>query len=159
MNTFMREQFPMFEAYQALRNQLMEVLTDDDLAFSPGGGNLTLGELCREIGETERSYIDSLKSLKQDFSYRNDEPGLDQSVAKLNSWYRALDQDLKSTLESFSDQDMQDRIVDRGGGFELPIWLQVEVYKEALLIFYGKTDVYLKTRGITRSQQWQDWIA
>jgi len=158
MNTFMREQYPMFEAYQALRSQLMAILNDEDLTFEPGGENQTLGALCRNIGETERSYIDSLKSLKQDFDYRNEDPGLDKSVERLTAWYVELDQELKSTLTSFSDDDMQNRIVDRGGGFELPIWIQVEVYKEALLIFYGKASVYLKAMGKPRPQQWQDWI-
>ena len=154
----MREQYPMFEMYQALRSQLLEILTDQDLDFAPGGENLTLGALCREMGETERSYIDSLKSFKQDFSYRNQEPGLDKSVGKLSIWYEELDQELKSTLESFSDEDLQNRIVDRGAGFELPLWIQMEVYKEALIIFYGKVSVYLKAVGKPRPPQWQDWI-
>jgi hypothetical protein len=36
---------------------------------------------------------------------------------------------------------------------------QLEVYKEALLIFYGKASVYLKAMGKPRPQQWQEWIA
>lgn len=158
MNSYMREQYPLFEMYQALRSQLMEILTDEDLAFGIGGENLTLGGLCREIGETERSYIDSFTSLKQDFAYRNQEPGLDKSVGKLSAWYAELDQELKSALEAFSDEEMQNRVIDRGGGFEMPVWVQIEVYKEALLIFYGKASVYLKALGKPRPQQWQDWI-
>lgn len=159
MNSFMSEQYPLFEMYQALRRQLLEILTDEDLKYSPGGENLTLGALCREIGETERCYIDSLISLQQDFSYRNEEPGLEKSVAKLSAWFGELDRELKSTVQSFTDEEMQNRIVDRGGGFELPVWVQIEVYKEALLIFYGKVSVYLKCMGKKRPPQWQDWIA
>lgn len=159
MNLFVQEQYPMFEMYQNMRNQLMEILVDEDLDFTPGGENLTFGALCREIGETEKSYIDSLKNLKQDFSYRNNEPGLEKSVQRLATWFAALDGELKSTLESFTDDEMQNRIVDRGGGFELPVWLQIDVYKEALLIFYGKASVYLKIMGKQRPPQWEDWIA
>ena len=101
MNKIMSERYPLFEMYLALRGQLMEILTDEDLAFTPGGENLALGILCREIGETERCYIDSLINLTQDFSYRNNEPGLEKSVEKLSVWFNSLDQELKATIESY----------------------------------------------------------
>jgi len=41
---------------QAMREQLMEILADDDLSFQPGGANRPLGELCRELGEVEYAY-------------------------------------------------------------------------------------------------------
>ncbi len=40
MNSYMREQYPLFEMYQAMRSQLMEILTDEDLTFAIGGENL-----------------------------------------------------------------------------------------------------------------------
>ena len=83
MNSMMREYYPTFEMYQALRSQLMEILADEDLAFQPGGGNAPLGELCREIGETEMSYIQSFKTFTQDFSQKNEEPEVGLSVKKL----------------------------------------------------------------------------
>ena len=36
---------------------------------------MTLGALCREMGEIEHSYIQSLKTFQQDWSYRNMEAG------------------------------------------------------------------------------------
>ncbi|UCC52456.1 MAG: DinB family protein [Anaerolineaceae bacterium] len=158
MNSMMREYYPTFEMYQALREQLMEILTDEDLAFQPGGENVTLGELCREIGEAETSYIESFKTFTQDFSYRNEEPGLDRSVDRLVAWYKQLDQELKATIEALTEKDLQNRVVDRGGGFVLPLHIQLDVYKEALLIFYGKASVYLKALGKSRPEQWQEWI-
>jgi hypothetical protein len=154
----MREFYPTFEYYQAMRNQLMEILDDDDLALQLGGDNVTLGALCVDIGETQVSYIESFKTFKQDFSYRNEEPGLDHSVARLKTWFAELDQELKSVLEALTENDLRTRLVDRGGGFELPIHIQLEVYKEALLIFYGKVSVYLKAMAKERPQQWQEWI-
>lgn len=71
MNCFMQEQWSIFEDTHGMRTQLMVALSDADLAFSPGGQNMTLGALCREIGEIEHSYIESIKTLKQDWSYRN----------------------------------------------------------------------------------------
>ncbi len=158
MNSLMQEFYPIFEMYQALRNQLLELLTDDDLAFNLGGENISLGALCVEIGEIEASYIASFKTFKQDFTYRKEEPGLDCSVADLSIWFRELDQELKTVLAGLSEEDLRNRLVDRGDGFELPLHIQLDVYKEALLIFYGKVSVYLKALGKELPQQWQEWI-
>jgi uncharacterized damage-inducible protein DinB len=159
MNSLMREYYPTFEYYQAMRSQLMDILEDDDLAFTVGGENPSLGALCVEIGETQESYIESFKTLKQEFSYGNADPEVARTVSHLRTWYIQLDQQLKSALESFSEEDLRSRLVDRGGGFELPLHIQLDVYKEALLIFYGKVSVYLKAMGKERPQQWQEWIA
>ena len=159
MNSIISEAYPLFELYQALRNQLMEILEDEDLSFRPGGNNLALGELCRQIGEIEKSYIDSFKTFEQNFSYRNQEAGLQDSVAQLTIWFEALDKELKKTIEALSEETIQNRIIDRGGGFTVLPPIQLEIYKEALLIFYGKTNVYLKMMGKSLPEQWQDWIA
>jgi uncharacterized damage-inducible protein DinB len=159
MNSLMREYYPTFEYYQAMRSQLMDILEDEDLAFEVGGANPPLGALCVEIGETEKSYIESFKTLKQEFSYGNEDPELGHTVSRLRAWYIQLDQQLKSALESFSEEDLRTQLVDRGGGFELPLHIQLDVYKEALLIFYGKVSVYLKAMDKERPQQWQEWIA
>jgi hypothetical protein len=159
MNSIVQEQFPVLESTQALRNQLMEILNDEDLGYSPGGENLTLGELCREMGEVEHAYIESFKTFQQDFSYRNQEPGLEGSVQRLATWFGELDGALRAALEALSEDDIQNRVIDRGGGFVLPPTVQLHIYREALLIFYGKVSVYLKAMGKARPQQWQDWIA
>jgi hypothetical protein len=158
MNSIMTSYFPVFEMYQAIRNQLMETLKDADLAYTPGGANPPLGVLCREIGEIERAYIDSFKTFKLDFSYRNTTPGLEASVAQLVSWYAELDAELKTTIEGLSEEDITNRLVDRGGDFKLPLRIQLNVYQEALLIFYGKAIVYLRAMGKTPPQQMQDWL-
>jgi hypothetical protein len=61
MNRVMTDYYPLFELYQVLRSQLMAMLSDEDLSFRPDGENPPLGFLCREIGETEVSYIESFK--------------------------------------------------------------------------------------------------
>jgi hypothetical protein len=158
MNSIMTDYFPMFEMYQAIRNQLMETLKDSDLSYTPGGTNPPLGALCREIGEVEQAYIDSFKSFTLDFSYRNTTPGLERSVAQLVAWYADLDAELKATIAGLSEEDISSRLVDRGGDFKLPLQIQLNVYQEALLIFYGKSAVYLKGMGKQLPQQMQDWI-
>jgi uncharacterized damage-inducible protein DinB len=158
MNSIMREYYPMFQMYQDLRDQMMAILTDEDLAFRPGGENPALGALCREIGEVERAYIESFKTYTLDFSYRNAEAGLEGSVERLSAWFAALDRELKAVVEGLSDDDIQSRVIDRGGGFTLPPRIQLNIYQEALLIFYGKASVYLRAMGKTLPEQWRDWL-
>ena len=158
MNSIMQEYYPTFQMYQALRNQLVDMLADEELRYTPGGSNPTLGALCREIGETEDAYIKSFKTFTMDFSYRNPTPGLEESVAQLAVWFADLDRELQAAIAELSEEDIRNRVVDRGGDFKLPPLIQLEVYKEALLIFYGKASVYLKAMGKPLPQQWQDWI-
>ena len=155
----MAEYYPVFELYQALRNQLMALLDDDDLRFRPGEGNPTLGALCREMGEVQTAYIQSFKTFKLDFSYRNDEPSLEDSVQPLQAWFKELDQELKEVVSGLSEEDLNSKVIDRGPNFTLPPRIQLDVYKEALLIFYGKVSVYLKMLAKPLPEQWQQWIA
>jgi uncharacterized damage-inducible protein DinB len=157
VNSIMTNYFPTFQLYQSIRDQLMEILTDSDLGYSPGGANPPLGVLCREIGEVEQAYIQSFKTFRLDFSYRNTTPGLDRSVAQLKSWYAELDAELKAALEGLSEDDVRNRMVDRGH-FKLPPQIQLSIYNEALLIFYGKVIVYLRTMGKTPPEQMQEWL-
>lgn len=158
MNSIMKDYFPTFQMYQALRTQLLEILSDQDLSYRVEGKNPTLGALCREIGEIEYAYIQSFKSFKQNFSYRNEEPGLETSLSRLSAWYKKLDDELKTAVETLSEEDIQNKKIDRGGGFTLPPQIQLNIYQEALLIFYGKVSVYLKALEKPLPEQWQDWI-
>ncbi len=159
MNSIMREYWPIFELYQAIRGQILSVLTDDDLRFSPGGSNLPLGVLCREIGETEHAYIESFKTLTCDFSYRQPEPDPANTVAGLSAWYAELDQQLKAVVEGLSDGQLKNQRIVRGPTFSVSPRIQLNIYQEALLIFYGKASVYLKALGKPLPEQMQAWIA
>ncbi|MCL4296820.1 MAG: hypothetical protein KJ077_13870 [Anaerolineae bacterium] len=143
MNRFMQEKWSWIEASHVMRTELLDTLSDADLAFNPGGQNLTLGALCRQMGEIEHSYIQSLKTFKQDWSYRNPDAGLETSTAKLRAWYQMLDEQMKGVASAFSDEDLQ-KLVDRSGGFSMPVEMQLDVYLQALLIFFGKATIYLK---------------
>jgi uncharacterized damage-inducible protein DinB len=149
---------PTFQSYQAIREQLIEALTDGDLSYTPGGANPTLGALCRQIGEVEQSYIDSFKTFVLDFSYRNTSPGLENSVGQLAAWYAELDAELKATIAGLSEEDIAERAVDRGHGHTMPLQVQLYIYNEALLIFYGKAIVYLRAMGKTPPKQMQEWL-
>ncbi len=42
MNRFMQEKWPWIEGSHEMRSQLLDVLSDAELAFNPGGQNMTL---------------------------------------------------------------------------------------------------------------------
>ena len=156
MNRSMLEKWSWIEGTHGMRSQLLDSLSDADLAFSPGGQNMKLGDLCREMGEVEYSYIHSLKTFRQDWSYHNGEAGLESSVARLKAWFQILDDELKATVDAFSDEDLQ-KTIDRGG-FAMPVELQLDVYLQALLIFLGKATVYFKAMNKALPQNFQEYI-
>ncbi len=156
MNRYMSEKWPWIEGTHTMRSQLLDTLKDADLAFNPGGRNMTLGALCREMGEIEHSYIQSLKTFKQDWSYHNAEAGLETSLAQLDAWFRLLDEEMKATVYALSDEDLN-KTVDRGG-YAMPLELQLDVYLQALLIFFGKATIYLKAMNRSLPQQIQEYI-
>ena len=96
MNAQIQQFWELNRMYTPLRDQLMDELSDDDLSFTPGGSNPTLGELCRELGETENAYVQSFKTYKADFSYRSNDDSYLNSVSRLQAWYAQLDEALES---------------------------------------------------------------
>jgi hypothetical protein len=139
----------------ALRTAMMDTLTDADLAFR-FPNNPTLGELCVYMGDVERAYIDSFRNFKQAWDKRNTEPGLSGSVEKLKAWYKALDEEFDTVLNAIPDADFQTKMIDRG--WPVPLGMQFHIYREAVLIWCGKCDVYLKAMGKPLGQQWRGWI-
>lgn len=156
MNRYMQEKWPWIEGTHAMRSQMLDTLSDADLPFSPGGQNMKLGALCRQMGEIEHSYVQSLKTFKQDWSYRNMEVDSESSVARLKAWFQTLDDELKITVSAFSDEDLM-KSVDRSG-FTMPVELQLDVYLQALLIFFGKATIYLKAMNKPLPPQIQEYI-
>ncbi len=156
MNKLMQEKWPWIDGSHQMRTQLLNLISDTDLAFSPGGQNMPLGALCREMGDTEYAYIQSLKTFTQDWSYHNTEAGLERSVTQLKNWYQTLDEELQTTVSAFSDEDAT-KTVDRGG-YPTLIGVQLDVYLQALLIFSGKTTIYLKAMNKALPKVIQEYI-
>jgi len=164
VSTLLREHLAAtdFSEYQALRVELLGVLDDEDLAFRLGGATLTLGQLCCEIGEIEHSYVQALRTFRQDFEWRHPDPRLERSVAALSMWFDELDRDLKTAIAAVTDSDAANRRISRVD-FDpedfLPLAAQdLDVYREALLIFYGKVSVYLRAMGRDLPGHWGHWI-
>jgi len=145
----------MFEGTHKMRDGMLDTLRDTDLTFSPGGTNMTLGALCKEMGEVEHSYLESIKNLKQDWSYRNQEAGLEGSVSRLKAWMQELDAELTEVVAGMSDDDLRKTIAR---GFPVAVETQLQIYLQALLIFFGKATVFLKAMDRPLTKELQDWI-
>lgn len=145
--------------YRELRDQLMETLADDDLQFHPGGeGNLTLGGCCVRLGETQKAYAASFKTFKANFAFAEPDAAKSTSVADLVAWYRELDIEFFNALDAISDEDANNRLIDRGGSFQAPVFIHLDIYREALLIFCAKVSVYLGMMGKEPPDRWREWI-
>ena len=156
MNTYMQNKWSWIEGTHGMRAELLKELSDADLAFTPGGQNTMLGMLFRQLGEVEHSYVQSLRTFTQDWSYRNTTDGLDSSIAQLSAWYATLDAEMQSTASAFTDEELQ-KTVDRGG-FNVTVDQQLDIYLQALLIFFGKAAVYLKAMGKPLPKSMAEWI-
>ena len=157
MNSLIENEFPLHAA-QSIRYDMLRSLTDSDLAYKLPGDNPTFGELCRAFGEIEYCYIQSFKTFKHDWSYRATEPELATSVARLQAWYRTLDDEFEAVVREFSEDDLHHKQIDRGHGFTPSPFVQFQIYHEALLMFYAKASVYLKALKKPVSAEWQSGV-
>lgn len=156
MNRYMQERWSWIEGTHVIRLKLLDTLSDTDLAYNLGGQNMSLGALCREIGEVQHSYTQSLQTFKQDWSYRNPEVGLESSTTQLKTWFQALDEEMKATSMALTDEDLTKEI-DRGG-YAIPATTQLDIYLQALLIFLGKVSIYFKAMNKAVPEPMQDFI-
>lgn len=157
MNRYMQGKWSWIEGSHGTRTKLLDSLSDADLAFSPGGQNMTLGALFREMGEVEYSYIQSLKTFQQNWSYHNTQAGLENSVAQLQAWFHTLDEEMNAIVSAFSDEDLTKTIL-RGEGFATPVDMQLDIYLQALLIFFGKATIFLKAMNKPLPEDLQGFI-
>ncbi len=156
MSDTFKEFLNLLPHYQNLKHQMLELLADADLSHS-FPGSPSLGELCKEIGETEQSYINSFKELKLNFKYRNPDTALATSTSELAAWYAIMDKEMAAILAAFSDSDLDTKRVGRGS-WMVPIELNLDIYLQAVLIFCGKAWVHLHAMGKELPEQWIDWI-
>lgn len=149
--------WPGIHGSHMMRDGALSKLSDADLAFSPGGGCPSLGELFKALGETQHTYIESFKTLTHDWSFRNDAVGLASSVPGLQQWFGQLDEAFQQIVEGFSD-DGVNKVIDRGNGVERTVLQQLEIYNQAQLIFLGKLVVYFQAMDKPLPQSIQHYI-
>jgi hypothetical protein len=152
MNSLLDDELP---GTHNLRDQLLGMITDQDLACKLPGSNPTLGELCEEMGYTQQVYIRSFKTFKQEWGYRESQPEAPTSVASLTAWYKQLDADLVEALSGLSEDDVHNKQIDRGHGFTPSPYVQFLIYHEAVLIFYAKASAYLKALEKPYPEEWK----
>lgn len=146
------------EGAHMMRDGALALLSDAGLRFSPGGDNVTLGQLLKEAGEIELTYIQSLKTGEQDWSYRNDEDGLAESAVQLKQWFDRLDQEMEHAIDQLTDDDLH-RQIDRSHGVVRTVEAQLDIYNQAQLIFLGKLVVYFKAMGTSLPNSIREYIS
>jgi hypothetical protein len=155
MNSLIEEELP---GNLDLRDHMLDLMTDQDLAYKLPGKNPTFGDLCEEMGQIQQIYANSFRTLKMDWEYGGTRPDSANSVASLRAWFEALDADLIEALSGLAEDDLHSKHVERGHGFEPSLSVQFQIFREALLIFYAKASVYLKALEKPLGLKWRQWI-
>jgi len=155
VNALIKEHGELLSETQSFRTAMLAQLTDGDLAYALPG-NMTLGDLCREMGETEHGYVAAFSRFEHEWGYRHPDPSVATSVAALRAWYEQLDDDLLAALNALTDDDIATRRL-RGGGWA-SVTKEFHLYREALLIFYAKAGLYLRALDKPLSEEWIDWM-
>jgi hypothetical protein len=154
-NSLVTGEFGILHQTQAIRDQIMDVLADSDLGYRfPNCPSL--GELCREIGETEQAYVESYRTFRLVWQYGGSDPALATDITQLKAWFAQLDHELDAAMAALSEDEVQNRRIERE--FPFPLRVQLHCYREALLIFYGRAIMYLWALGKPVSEQARAWI-
>ena len=140
--------------HHRLRDQLLTVVSDADLEYKLPGQNPTLGELLVELGEIQGIYTHSFESLTFDRSHRQLPPPTRITIASLQVSFEAQDAAMENALNRFTDEELHVDRIDRGHAFIASPFVQHEIYREAVYIFYGKLSVYLKALERDAGEEW-----
>ncbi len=152
LNSLVTDEFPLRDT-QKLRYEMLDALSDADLAYAFPGDNLTLGDLLREMGWIEHCYIESFRTLKMDWSCSG-APELAATVAGIRTWYGSLDDEFEAVIHGYSEADLKDRTIDRGH-WSPSAMVQFHIFREAVLMFLAKASVYLKAMRKHLSDEWR----
>jgi hypothetical protein len=112
------------------------------------------------MGDIEHSYVEALRTFRQHFDWRHEDPQVERSVAALSAWYADLDRELDAAIEALTEDDVASRRISRHDveGFSPLAPQELDIYREALLIFYAKASVYLRIMGRELPGHWGPWI-
>jgi hypothetical protein len=158
VNSLIRDQYGMVEMTQNLIAEAFDMLGDADLDFTPGPGAPTIRDLFVEQAAIQAGYIEGFRTFQGNF-HQFAPVEIDAStIETLRSGFARLNADLKETLAAISEDDLANRMVDRGGGFVIPVAMQMHIYRESILILSGKLSVSFRLLGLTFTEQWRDWI-
>jgi hypothetical protein len=151
MNSLFDEEI---RGHHRMRDHLLTVASDADLAYQLPGRNPTLGELLVELGDLEGIYTHSFETFTLDWAHRQLPPPAPITIAGLQAWFEAQDEAMNSALSRFTQDELHADQIDRGHGFIASPFVQYEIYREAVYIFYGKLSVYLKALERDAGDEW-----
>ena len=155
MNTLFEEEI---RGHHSMRDHLLTLVSDADLAYELPGRNPTLGEILVELGNVQGVYTHSFATFTLDWSHRQLAPPEPMSVAGLRQWFDAQDAAMEEALSRFSTDELHVDRIDRGHGFVASPFVQHQIYREAVYIFYGKLSVYLNALEIDAGPEWAAWV-
>ncbi|MEU4362238.1 hypothetical protein [Promicromonospora sp. NPDC023987] len=155
MNSLFEEEI---RGHHSMRDQLLTVVSDDDLSYKLPGANPTLGRLLIDLGDNQGVYTHSFETLELDWAHRQLRPPSPATVVNLRAWFDEQDAAMKAALDAFTVDELQIDRIDRGGGFIASPFVQHEIYREAVYIFYGKLSVYLRALERDAGPSWTAWV-
>jgi hypothetical protein len=155
MNNLYEEEI---RGHHSMRDHLLTVVSEADLAYKLPGQNPTLGELLVELGNVQGVYTQSFETLTLDWRHRQVPPPAPITIASLQTWFVAQDDAMRKALSRFTDEQLQVDQIDRGHDFIASPFVQVQIYREAVYIFYGKLSVYLKALERDAGEEWAAWV-
>ena len=155
MNSLFEEEI---RGHHSMRDHLLTLVSEADLAYKLPGQNPTLGELLVELGNVQGVYTHSFATLTLDWSHRQLPPPAPVTVAGLQAWFVAHDKAMSNALSRFTDEQLQIDQIDRGNGFVASPFVQVQIYREAVYIFYGKLSLYQKALERDAGEEWAAWV-
>ena len=155
MNSLFEEEI---RGHHSMRDHLLTVVSDADLAYQLPGQNPTLGEVLVELGDIQGIYTHSFASLSLDWTHRQLPPSSAMTIASLQAWFEGQDDAMNRALSRLTQEELHIDRIDRGHGFIASPFVQHEIYREAVYIFYGKLSVYLKALERDAGEEWAAWV-
>lgn len=158
MNQIEKDFFQLLDMGMDVLASVLTKISADDLELKPAGTELSMGELCRQMCDTAHAYTESFLSKDMDFELRAPERDGPSTGAEFATYLRQLETRMKEVIRSFSDDDLATVKIDREERWMVPPVLQFHIYREALLIFFGKLDVYVRMLNVERPVLWVRWV-
>lgn len=155
MNRLFEEEI---RGHHSMRDHLLTVVADADLAYRLPGQNPTLGELLVELGDIQGIYTHSFETFTLDRAHRQLPPPAPITIASLRAWFAAQDDAMNRALSRFTEEELRIDRIDRGHGFIASPFVQHQIYREAVYIFYGKLSVYLKALERDAGEEWASGV-
>ena len=103
-----------------MRDHLVTVVSDADLAYKLPGRNPTLGELLVEMGDIEGVYTHSFETFTLDWAHRQLPHSAPVTIASLQDWFEAQDDAMNSALSRFTEEELHVDRIDPGHAFDIP---------------------------------------